>query len=381
MGDNPESLCNLCSGQLNSRYYVPLGTLRDAKVYKCGICNLVQTKSKKTSLRRIRSLSSDANWGNIRHAKGLRLDAQKSNLLKVLQKLGAGSTILDVGSSRGQFLGWAQTEFPDLVFMGVEPDGSLVESSLPSSTSRVICCYFEDAKEIENKTFDFIFCNHTLEHVDDALGMLNKMKKHLKPGGRIWIDVPNIYGIADPFLYEEFFIDKHMFHFSPETLVEMLKKCELKVEESFGDMMNIVFLTGSANESNSDFDLKTDSRSMEPEIEAYSLNMLNNRRRIPLLVEKIQKISGLKIYGAGRILDGLIKYGKLEVSGITVADKYLWEKFADLEIRIQNPELVDWTEEGTTLILARSSAEDIRRWLHNKGAKRTLTLEEVWNLI
>jgi 2-polyprenyl-3-methyl-5-hydroxy-6-metoxy-1,4-benzoquinol methylase len=310
------------------------------------------------SLPKVKSLSSDANWGNIRHAKGLRLDSQKLNLRKILGRLIEGSSVLDIGSSRGQFLNWAQSEFPHLVFLGVEPDESLISSTAVNAGIPVICSYYGDADEIQNERYDFIFCNHTLEHVDDALDMLRRMKNHLNPGGRVWIDFPNIEGTVDPFLYEEFFIDKHMFHFSPETLTRMLAKVGFVVEESFGDSMNIVFLVASHDEIKSAHSEATDYDKIKNKFKAeeYSQNLLKNRMRIPKLVEKIRSIPELKIYGGGRILDGLVKHGDLDVSKITIADKYLWEQFSDLGITILDPEMVDWSEEGTTLILARSSA-------------------------
>ena len=383
MTDESTLSCNLCSRSLNSKFYTPLGTLRDARVYECQFCHLVQTKSRKLSLPKVKSLSSDANWGNIRHAKGLRLDSQKINLRKILGRLIEGSSVLDIGSSRGQFLNWAQSEFPHLVFLGVEPDESLISSTAVNAGIPVICSYYGDADEIQNERYDFIFCNHTLEHVDDALDMLRRMKNHLNPGGRVWIDVPNIEGTVDPFLYEEFFIDKHMFHFSPETLTRMLAKVGFVVEESFGDSMNIVFLVASHDEIKSAHSEATDYDKIKSKFKAeeYSQNLLKNRMRIPKLVEKIRSIPELKIYGGGRILDGLVKHGDLDVSKITIADKYLWEQFSDLGITILDPEMVDWSEEGTTLILARSSAGEIRNWLYERGSRSTLTLEDLWNSI
>ncbi len=42
----------------------------------------------------------------------------------------------------------------------------------------------------EENTFDVIFCNHVLEHVDDDLKALSEMKRVLKPGGWAILQVP-----------------------------------------------------------------------------------------------------------------------------------------------------------------------------------------------
>ncbi len=42
----------------------------------------------------------------------------------------------------------------------------------------------------DENTFDVIFCNHVLEHVDDDLKALSEMKRVLKPGGWAILQVP-----------------------------------------------------------------------------------------------------------------------------------------------------------------------------------------------
>lgn len=43
---------------------------------------------------------------------------------------------------------------------------------------------------IENKTYDVIYCNHTLEHLDDITKVLYEFKRILKDDGEIIIKVP-----------------------------------------------------------------------------------------------------------------------------------------------------------------------------------------------
>lgn len=45
----------------------------------------------------------------------------------------------------------------------------------------------------EENTFDVIFCNHVLEHVNDDILALNEMKRVLKPGGWAILQVPFFY--------------------------------------------------------------------------------------------------------------------------------------------------------------------------------------------
>ena len=45
----------------------------------------------------------------------------------------------------------------------------------------------------EESTFDVIFCNHVLEHVDDDKKALSELKRVLKPGGWAILQVPFFY--------------------------------------------------------------------------------------------------------------------------------------------------------------------------------------------
>jgi ubiquinone/menaquinone biosynthesis C-methylase UbiE len=45
---------------------------------------------------------------------------------------------------------------------------------------------------IEDNTYDTIFCNHVLEHVDDDKQAIRELRRILKPGGLAIMQVPLI---------------------------------------------------------------------------------------------------------------------------------------------------------------------------------------------
>jgi len=49
----------------------------------------------------------------------------------------------------------------------------------------------------EDNTFDVIFCNHVLEHVDDDIQALSEMHRVMKPGGWAILQVPFFYPLPD----------------------------------------------------------------------------------------------------------------------------------------------------------------------------------------
>ena len=79
-----------------------------------------------------------------------------------------------------------------------------------------------------DKKFDFIYCSHTLEHVNSARLVLEIIYTLLSTEGLAYIEVPNIRMI-DTDQPSEFFIDNHLYHFDSMSLMRMLTGASLKV--------------------------------------------------------------------------------------------------------------------------------------------------------
>jgi SAM-dependent methyltransferase len=62
---------------------------------------------------------------------------------------------------------------------------------------------------------------HVLEHLEDPKATLMALRPHLAPGGRLFIEVPNILGPWRMTL-AEFFRIEHLFNFSAATLEALL---------------------------------------------------------------------------------------------------------------------------------------------------------------
>lgn len=325
-------------------------------------------------MKGLRTLSSDAGWGNVRHAKGVRLEAQAENIALVISSLKPESRILDIGSSRGQFLNWCSSKYPNHTYFGIESDDSLKVNIEHKNIKIEIGKLLElNLSEIGN--FDFILLNHSLEHFDDAKSSLELIRSMLSDEGILWIDVPNLLGINEPMVVEEFFIDKHMYHFEPETLTNMLFSTGFEVVQDFSDDLNLVYAVRKTHYSKK---LKNPTLITSDIIEKYTATLELNRSRLKILASEIEKTENCAIYGSGRILDALIKYGGLTLDGTVVADKFLWEHAGDLGINISNPYDVDWKSFARVYVLARSSEKPIISWLKAQGAVKITTLREIW---
>src|SRR3954447_7958383 len=94
-------LCELCRHSDLIQAYEPHGSTRGLKVYLCKHCGLVQSLPRiDRAPRGPMTVSSGADWGNIRYGKGFRTQAALVALRKHVD-LSTELSVLDVGSNRG----------------------------------------------------------------------------------------------------------------------------------------------------------------------------------------------------------------------------------------------------------------------------------------
>ena len=90
---------------------------------------------------------------------------------------------------------------------------------------------FENAK-LPTNYFDVVILNHTLEHLEDPVSVLKKVKEVLKKGGIVFVDVPNFGGLSSRIFgrYWRYLTpEEHLFHFTKESLGKVVKKAGFKV--------------------------------------------------------------------------------------------------------------------------------------------------------
>jgi len=108
--------------------------------------------------------------------------------------------LLDVGAGNGAFLlrareaGWQ--------VQGLEPDSRAVLAAQSEGIDVVhgsISTFHVDAE------FDQVCLSHVLEHLHDPTGALVRIFGWLKPGGRVWLALPNPTGLGSRIFAENWF--------------------------------------------------------------------------------------------------------------------------------------------------------------------------------
>jgi 2-polyprenyl-3-methyl-5-hydroxy-6-metoxy-1,4-benzoquinol methylase len=115
-------------------------------------------------------------------------------------------SVLDVGSGLCVFLrrmksaGWDCT--------ALDPDSRAVTHARDTVGVHAVRGQFLDVQALEE--FDVVTFNKVLEHVEDPVPMLAKAREHLRPGGFVYVELPDGEEAAHEGPgREEFFVDHH----------------------------------------------------------------------------------------------------------------------------------------------------------------------------
>ena len=342
--------CDFCGSMEYDRVYRPINTKRDVDVVICKNCGLVYSIVKDIPYSREPNPSGDADWGNIRFCKGQRFGVVKDILPKDVKY------ILDVGSSRGHFVKWAKANIPDAEITAVEPDTRVIHDY--QDEFHVIGKYLEDI-ELPSNHFDFVYCMQTLEHSDSAAAMLKQIYDALRPGGVVFVEVPNIEVIRYPENVEEFFIDKHNFHFSRTVLCNYMASLGFSIKLN-DDPLNVsVFATKTGVKDIMYFFVDSEPHEL---IGTYAENIVKNRRKLSEIGAKLNDmISKMKVsfFGGNTLFDLLVKYGNLDASKVKcLVDDFLGEIGVTIHgVKVQKSDALRVYNPDTCVVLARYGAD------------------------
>lgn len=133
--------------------------------------------------------------------------------------------VLDFGSGAGGFVARSQTLAAEIA--GVEPERRVHEHW--GSRMRLY-----SSLEEAGGNYDLITAFHVVEHLSDPRAVLKTLATHLRPGGRIVIEVPSssdalltLYGCA---AFQRFtYWSQHLFLFNAETLRRVATQAGLGV--------------------------------------------------------------------------------------------------------------------------------------------------------
>lgn len=175
---------------------------------------------------------------------------------KLIEKMTGHATgnLLDIGAGTGAFAsfmaqsGWRVT--------GLEPDTEA--RKIAADVHRIQLLPIDELFRLPVQHYDAITLWHVLEHVHDLDGYMKQLKRLLKPGGLLFIAVPN-YTSYDAQRYKDYWaaydVPRHLYHFSPRSMKKLLEVNSLKLKSCkpmwfdsfYVSMLSEKYLTGQPN--------------------------------------------------------------------------------------------------------------------------------------
>ncbi len=209
--------CILCGGNK----FDLLFKTHEFTLLKCRKCGLVRTKE-------LPQVSYDEYHRDSDYQKFENLFKNIfQKRVNIVYKYKQSGRILDIGASTGTMLSIFKKDGWEVY--GVEPSGS--GEVAEEKGIKIYKTVFEKAK-IPKNYFDAVILNHTLEHVDDPLKVLKKVKTILKKGGIVLVDVPDFGGLTSQILkgrWPYLVPNEHTYHFTKITLSKIFEKVGFEI--------------------------------------------------------------------------------------------------------------------------------------------------------
>lgn len=147
----------------------------------------------------------------------------KLNLVLKMQK--NKGVLLDIGCGTGDFLAAAKQQGWQI--KGVEPNEKAQRIAREKGVELAL-----HTQDLPNQSVDVITLWHVLEHVPDVPAQIAELKRLLKPGGTIFIAVPNFKSF-DAQHYQSYWaaydVPRHLWHFSKKSIQALFAQQDLKL--------------------------------------------------------------------------------------------------------------------------------------------------------
>jgi 2-polyprenyl-3-methyl-5-hydroxy-6-metoxy-1,4-benzoquinol methylase len=359
-------LCDFCGRDSLKFAYQPEGSTRGLKVYLCGHCGLVQSTPRidRTEKRHGAAVSGGADWGNVRYGKGFRTQAAMDALARHC-RFDDAMMMLDVGSNRGRFTAAFLEAAPNARVTAIEPDERYANSCADLARTELMLARIEEAA-LPDASFDIVHSCHTIEHLAHPFASLKDHARVLKPGGLLVLDAPNIALIGGDDILEEWFIDKHLYHFSETTLGRMIEAAGFTIIEHPDpkDRINLLFV--ARRNSVPATDIAADPTEVARALGLLTSYVATRAANCAALSSAVHELESLKpqrvaLWGAGRLFDSLVRTGGFDPADLALLiDAHLIAHMDSRHgVRLSPPHALSGAMVDVIVVMSRGFAEEI----------------------
>ena len=230
--------CRVCGSDRAAFVSAAVSGAPESKVYRCGECDLVylfpiMTEEQEqafysSQFERYMEGRAGAGWQSPEaHFRAYQEEGER-RLPLVRSYLQPEDSVLEIGSSTGFFLDDLRGYVREVT--GVEPSEEYRRFAMARGIETVA-----SLEELAARRFDGIFLYYVVEHLRDPVRHLARLRDFLNPGGRVFIEVPNVddalvslYAVPafGPFYWQK----AHYQNFSHRTLHNVLERAGYHAE-------------------------------------------------------------------------------------------------------------------------------------------------------
>ena len=118
------------------------------------------------------------------------LDVMHPFMLRSFEPFFSGSSVLELGSFRGDFTARLTDRFRDITCVEASPAATAAARASLGDRATIIEGTFETVRL--DRRFDNVILVHVLEHIDDPVALLRRIHREwLAPSGRLFLVCPN----------------------------------------------------------------------------------------------------------------------------------------------------------------------------------------------
>ncbi|OHB23161.1 MAG: hypothetical protein A2939_00265 [Parcubacteria group bacterium RIFCSPLOWO2_01_FULL_48_18] len=161
-------------------------------LFKCRVCHFAFRKDRISEIEEGFSFQNEVRSAYQAIDKSIDEINQRLALriINFLKQYGLrGGSVMEVGCGSASIGKVIQRSFPELAYIGIEPSGYF--PSVEKNPELTILSTAKIDDHIAPESQDALIFNHVLEHVPDPRSMVPYYLRFLKPGGLVYVEVPN----------------------------------------------------------------------------------------------------------------------------------------------------------------------------------------------
>jgi SAM-dependent methyltransferase len=208
------------------------------RVIKCHSCNHIQLFPNNYDVKHyydddsqdfeaLRISNRDNNeWRDMVKSQAKR----RLEILENITNIDVGN-VIDIGGGYGDFVELLSNKYPNTKVTVLEPGVTRITTHSASNLVKINKLMDAEFSEEHKETFDAVTSFHVLEHVLDPKAFIQNCYKLLKPGGLLYIEVPNqqndLINLSDYYKNNIWYMKAHISYFTVDVIEKILRELEI----------------------------------------------------------------------------------------------------------------------------------------------------------